>query len=130
MRYFLIFLGFVLFIVFIFFTVMTSTVNLLSKCLTDYNSTLSQLFSIAKKEKLNKEIVCANGRRAIVSLSSCYEDVRNQSIIPLDVVFTVSKLIRMRSTGGDMKDVTKMHNSSCIDYPESRILYLDDRDVL
>lgn len=121
MKYLFILIGLIVFFVVIFLMITSPTVKLLSGCLSSYNLTVEKNITTAKQEKWNKETVCKNGQPAVLNLKSCYNAVSAKSVLPLDIVFTVAKILRPGSMGGDIKETIKLHNSSCSSYPETQI---------
>lgn len=122
MKYSLILFGILILLIIAFLVLTAPTVKSLSSCLDEYNLKMDNNISIARQERWNKEMVCRNGKPAIVSLQSCYNSVSAQSILPLNIVFSVAKIIRPSSMGGNIKEAIKMHNSSCSDYPDAQVL--------
>lgn len=121
MKYFFIFIGSTVLFVVGFLMITAPTVKSLSECLSSYNSIMANNITTAKQEKWSKETVCRNGQPPIINLQSCYSSVGAKSILPFDVVFTVAKIIRPGSMGGDIKEAIKLHNSSCLGYPETQV---------
>ena len=122
MKYLLISVGIVVLLVLSFFILSTPTVKSLSCCLSEYNSKMDTNIAIARQERWNKEKVCTAGKPALEEFQLCYSLVGSKSLFPVDLVFQVIRMIKPGTIGGDINGVIKIHNSSCIDYPETQIL--------
>lgn len=122
MKYLLIFVGIVVLLVLSFFILSTPTVKSLSGCLGKYNLKMDNNIAIARQEKWNKEKVCTAGKPALEEYQLCNSLVGTKSLFPVDLVFQITRMIKPGTIGGDTNGAIKVHNSSCIDYPETQIL--------
>lgn len=122
MKYLLIFFGIVVLLVLSFFVLSTPTVKSFSSCLNEYNLKMGNNIAIARQERWNKEKVCTAGKPTLEEFQLCYSLVGSKSLFPVDLVFQVTRMIKPGTIGGDVNEVIKIHNSSCIDYPEAQIL--------
>ncbi|OGH37433.1 MAG: hypothetical protein A2905_04850 [Candidatus Levybacteria bacterium RIFCSPLOWO2_01_FULL_36_10] len=116
------FFGVLAFLVLAFFVLSTPTVNSLFSCLSEYNFKMGNNIAIAREERWNKEKVCTAGKPALVEFLSCYSSVGSKSLFPVDLVSQITRMIKPGTIGGDVNEAIKIHNSSCIDYPEAQIL--------
>ncbi len=114
--------GVVVLLILGFFVLSAPTVKSLSSCLSEYNLKMDKNFAIAKQEKWNKEMVCTAGKPALLELKSCYSSVGSQSLLPIDIVFQITRIIKPGTIGRDINGAVKIHNSSCSDYPDTQIL--------
>ncbi|RJQ38495.1 hypothetical protein C4559_01760 [Candidatus Microgenomates bacterium] len=122
MKFLLIFLGIVVLLVLSFFVLSTPTVKSLSSCLSEYNLKMDNNIAIAQQERWNKEKVCTAGKPALIEFQSCYSSVGSKSLFPVDIVFQATRMTKPGTIGVDINEAIKIHNSSCIDYPEAQIL--------
>lgn len=105
----------------VFLGLTAPAVKMLSKCVSGYNLTMENNIMFLRQENWNKSQKCENAREAVLNLKLCYDAVDSRTFVPLEVIFTVARVVRSSTIGGDADRVIEVHNAACEEYPDSLV---------
>ena len=85
----------------------------------EYNLSMGSILLASKNEQWSREKACEESKPFIDTFKFCNSQVRRQSIIPLELVYGLVKLIKP-SIYSD-RGVIEIHNTACADHPDALI---------
>jgi hypothetical protein len=121
MKVLLMFFALLALVTLLLFVLTIPTVGQLSDCISQYNLKIEENMAVAKQQRWNKQKVCVEGQPAVLELSDCYSSVEQKNIVPLDIVYTIARVIKPNLKVVSSKDAIGLHNSACSAYPETLV---------